>query len=83
MVNLRLLTAEIVGMFVVFSLVLFLAAGTAAWFAGWAFLVLFFGLVVALSLWLLRHNPGFVFTGSNDPISSKHSQDGKFIIVFK
>ena len=42
-VNLRLLTLEIVGMFVVFGLALFLAAGTVAWLSGWAFLVLFFG----------------------------------------
>ena len=56
-VNLRLLGVEIGGMFVVVALALFLAAGTVGWPAGWAFLVLFFGFVVALSLWLLRHNP--------------------------
>ena len=59
-VSLRLLTAQIVGMFVVFALVLFLAAGTFAWPAGWAFLALFFGSTVALSLWLLNHNPGLL-----------------------
>jgi protein-S-isoprenylcysteine O-methyltransferase Ste14 len=56
-VNLKLLTAQIVGMFVVFALALFLAAGTVAWPAGWAFLVLFFGFTVALSMWLLRNSP--------------------------
>jgi protein-S-isoprenylcysteine O-methyltransferase Ste14 len=60
MVNLKLLTVQIVGMFVVFALALFLAAGTVVWPAGWAFLVLFFGFVIALSLWLLRHNPGLL-----------------------
>ncbi len=55
--NLWLLAAQITGMALVFALVLFLAAGTAAWPAGWAFLILFFGFTVALSLWLLRHNP--------------------------
>jgi protein-S-isoprenylcysteine O-methyltransferase Ste14 len=59
-VNLRLLTVEIVGMFLVFALVLFLAAGTVAWPAGWAFLILFFGFVVALTAWLLRSNPGLL-----------------------
>jgi protein-S-isoprenylcysteine O-methyltransferase Ste14 len=59
-VNLKLLTAQIVGMFVVFALILFLAAGTAAWPAGWAFLILFFGFTIALSRWLLRHNPGLL-----------------------
>lgn len=43
-VNLPLLTAQIIGMFGVFALALFLAAGTILWPAGWAFLVLFFGL---------------------------------------
>lgn len=59
-VNLKLLTAQLVGMFVVFALALFLAAGTAAWLAGWSFLLLFFGFTVALSGWLLRHNPGLL-----------------------
>lgn len=56
-VNLWMLTAQITGMFVVFALALFLAAGTVAWAAGWAFLILFFGFTIALSLWLLRHRP--------------------------
>src|SRR5262245_48434622 len=51
------LVANVAGMAVVFALALFLPAGTIAWPAGWAFLALFFGFVVALSLWLLRHNP--------------------------
>lgn len=55
-VNLKLLTAEIVGMFVVFALALFLAVGTVLWPARWAFLVLFFGFTLALSRWLLKHN---------------------------
>jgi len=59
-VNLKLLTVQIVGMFVVFALVLFLAAGTITWLAGWAFLVLFFGFVIAITRWLLQHNPGLL-----------------------
>lgn len=59
-VNPVLLTLQIAGMFVVFALVLFLAAGTLAWLAGWAFLILFFGFVIALSGWLLRFNPGLL-----------------------
>ncbi len=58
--NLLLLTAQIAGMAAVFALALFLAAGTVAWPAGWAFMVLFFGFTVALSLWLLRYNPGLL-----------------------
>ena len=59
-VNRALLAVEIGGMFVVFALALFLAAGTAAWPAGWAFLILFFGFVGALTAWLLRNNPGLL-----------------------
>jgi protein-S-isoprenylcysteine O-methyltransferase Ste14 len=69
-VNPVLLTAQIVGMVVVFALVLFLAAGTLAWLAGWAFLLLFFGFVTALSSWLLRFNPSLLqerMTGIGKP----------------
>lgn len=59
-VNRRMLTLQIIGLFVVFAVALFWAAGTVAWLAGWAFLVLFFGFVVAISLWLLQNNPGLL-----------------------
>jgi protein-S-isoprenylcysteine O-methyltransferase Ste14 len=59
-VNLRMLTAQIAGMFVVFALILFVAAGTIAWPAGWVFLALFFGFTIALSAWLLKHRPGLL-----------------------
>ncbi len=51
------LLARIVGLIAVFCAALFLPAGTLGWPAGWAFLALFFGFVVALSFWLLRHDP--------------------------
>ena len=51
------LTTKVLGMFVAVALALFLSAGTIVWPAGWAFLALFFGFVVSLSLWLLRNNP--------------------------
>ena len=60
MVNLRRLAAQIVGMFLVFALVLFFAAGTIAWPAGWVFLLLFFSFVIALSRWLFKHNPALL-----------------------
>jgi hypothetical protein len=37
------LAARVVGLFVVFALARFLPAATIAWFAGWVFLVFFFG----------------------------------------
>ena len=56
-VNVRLLVWQTVSLFVIFALALFLPAGTIAWPAGWMFLVLFFGFTIALSRWLLLHNP--------------------------
>jgi hypothetical protein len=53
-VNLGQLVAKIAGMVAVLSLSLFLSAGTLAWPAGWAFLLLFLGFVVALSF--IRHS---------------------------
>jgi len=58
-VNLKLLAAQLVVMPAIYGLVLFLAAGTAAWPAGWIYLILFFGSTSAMSLWLLKNNPGF------------------------
>jgi len=59
-VNIGLLVAQIAGMAVAYALVLFLAAGTAAWLAGWLYLVVFFTFVVSISLWLLRRNPSLL-----------------------
>jgi len=56
-INIKVLVAQMVVLFLVFALALFLPAGTTAWLAGWCFLVLFFGFVVALTLWLFRYNP--------------------------
>lgn len=58
--TLKLLAVEIIGGFAVFALALFLAAGTVAWPAGWAFLALCFGFAAGLNLWLLQHNRGLL-----------------------
>jgi len=50
------LWARIAGMIVVFSLAIFLPAGTIQWREGWTFLILFFTFVMVFSLWLLRFN---------------------------
>jgi protein-S-isoprenylcysteine O-methyltransferase Ste14 len=57
-VTARRLAVRITLMFLVFALAIFLPAGTIKWWAGWAFLALFFSFVVALTLWLLKYNPG-------------------------
>jgi protein-S-isoprenylcysteine O-methyltransferase Ste14 len=57
-------------MFVVFALALFLAAGTVVWLSGWVFLILFLGFTIALTQWLLHHNPGLLkerMTGIGKP----------------
>lgn len=69
-VNLKLLAGQLIFLFLVFSLILFLAAGTIAWPAGWAFLILFFSFVIAITAWLYRHNPGLLterMTGQTNP----------------
>jgi len=43
-----------------FPLVLFLAAGTVAWPAGWIFLILFYSFIVVTVRLLLKHNPGLL-----------------------
>jgi len=48
------------GIFAIFALALFLPAGTLAWPAGWLFLGLFFGFYLAITAWLIRHNPGLL-----------------------
>lgn len=59
-VNLKVLAGQLVFLFLVFALSLFLSAGTFAWLAGWIFLALFFSFVFALTLWLFRYNPGLL-----------------------
>ena len=59
-INFWLLAGQIIFLFLAFALSLFIPAGTLTWFAGWAFLVLFFSFVVALTLWLYKYNPGLL-----------------------
>jgi protein-S-isoprenylcysteine O-methyltransferase Ste14 len=44
----------------VLGLLLFLAAGTVFWIYGWIFLVLLSIFGIALTMWLLRHDPGLL-----------------------
>ena len=46
--------------FLVMALLLFVPAGTTAWFAAWAYLILFFVYGAAITLWLLKKNPGLL-----------------------
>ncbi len=69
-VNIPLLVGQIAGTFLALGLTVFFPAGTLAWPAGWAFLLLFFGFVVSISAWLLRYNPELLterMTGGANP----------------
>jgi protein-S-isoprenylcysteine O-methyltransferase Ste14 len=55
--DLKMLATQVGGMFLVIGIVMFVAAGTVAWPAGWLFLILFFAFTVAIGLWLLANNP--------------------------
>jgi protein-S-isoprenylcysteine O-methyltransferase Ste14 len=57
-IHIKPLVVQSLGFFGIFALALFLPADTISWFAGWIFLVLFFGFFVAANLWLSRYNPG-------------------------
>ena len=46
--------------FLVMALALFVPADGLAWFAGWVYLILFSVCGAALTLWLLRHDPGLL-----------------------
>jgi protein-S-isoprenylcysteine O-methyltransferase Ste14 len=59
-INLLLLAGQIVFLFLVFALLLFLAAGTIAWSAAWTFLGLFFVFVIAITIWLYQSNPSLL-----------------------
>ena len=59
-VNAWLLGAQIIGMAVIFAMALFGAAGTWFWLEGWVFVILFFGFVLAVSLWLWKNDPALL-----------------------
>lgn len=59
-INMKLLVAQTIALFIVFALSLFLPAGTVTWPAAWVFLGLFCGWYIGLNIWLLKHNPGLV-----------------------
>jgi protein-S-isoprenylcysteine O-methyltransferase Ste14 len=59
-VNIKVLAAQLVGLFLVLALTLFLPAGTITWLNGWIFLALFFAFAIATHAWLFKHNPGLL-----------------------
>jgi protein-S-isoprenylcysteine O-methyltransferase Ste14 len=80
-ISVGMLVVQIVGMFAVFALALFVPAGTLSWPAGWVFLGLFFGFTIALSAWLLRHDPGLLRERMAGFQSSQKLWDKIFLLV--
>jgi protein-S-isoprenylcysteine O-methyltransferase Ste14 len=81
-VNVRLLVAEFVAMLVVTAAILFVAAGTIAWPAGWAFLGVTFVPSAVGYWWLVRRDPGLVAERMTGLDKSDHSRwDRSFVLV--
>jgi protein-S-isoprenylcysteine O-methyltransferase Ste14 len=62
-----------------FPLALFLAAGTVFWLAGWIFLILLYGFVVATVLLLSRQNPGLLEERMSIFKSDQKNKDNMFL----
>src|SRR5215469_1270842 len=81
-VNVRLLVVEFVAMLVVTAAILFVAAGTIAWPAGWAFLAVTFVPSAVAYWWLVRHDPGLVGERMTGLDKSDHRRwDRLFVLV--
>jgi len=59
-INLKLLAAQTIGLFILFALCLFVPAGTLSWAAGWIYLALFFAFFIGVNAWLYQNNPGLL-----------------------
>ena len=73
--------AGLVFLFVVFTLALFLSAGTVNWLAGWVFLVLFFSFDIAITSWLFKHNPGLLNERTAMSSSDQKAWDRFFFVL--
>jgi protein-S-isoprenylcysteine O-methyltransferase Ste14 len=82
-INVKALVGQIAAMFLVFALALFLPAGTIAWIPGWIFLIMFFGFVAAITLWLFRHDPGLLRERMTGFKSVKHTWDKVFLYLMQ
>jgi protein-S-isoprenylcysteine O-methyltransferase Ste14 len=50
------------------AVLLFGAAGTLRWLAGWAFLLLFYAGLVLMTIWLARHDPALLAERMKSPV---------------
>jgi protein-S-isoprenylcysteine O-methyltransferase Ste14 len=59
-VSIKQIALQIIVVFTIFALALFIPAGTIVWLAGWIFLTSFFGFAIFIFSWLYKHNPGLL-----------------------
>src|SRR6185312_264320 len=62
------LVAQLVALIAVFAAILFGAAGTWRWPSAWAFLALFVGVSLVLSLWLAATDPALLAERMKSPV---------------
>ena len=79
--RLRALVVQSAILFVVLGLVLFGAAGTLAWAAGWTFVVTYLVFSVVLVGWLLRHDPGLLEERMSPLRSGQPAWDRMFVVL--
>jgi len=82
-INTKALVGQIAAMFLVFALALFLPAGTIAWLPGWIFLIMFFGFVATITLWLFRHDPGLLRERMTGFKSAQYKWDEVFLYLMQ
>src|SRR3954468_1605237 len=63
----RSVILALAGEAVVFGVLLFGAAGTLSWVAGWTFLVLFFGMATWITVGVARHDPALLQARMGSP----------------
>lgn len=64
----------------VFAAVLFGSAGTLRWPGAWAFLAIFFGIVIAITHWLSRHDPALLAERMKGPVQSQQPAWDRIIL---
>jgi len=67
--------------FAVFAALLFVSAGTLLWFAGWAFIAIFFGFALAIVVWLARKEPELLQERMSSPMQSGQPLWDKVFVV--
>jgi protein-S-isoprenylcysteine O-methyltransferase Ste14 len=80
-INIRLLVVQILIVFMVYALPLFLPSGLHAWQTAWIFMVLWFGFLLFIVTWLSRKNPGLLQERMRVTTSDQKGWDKVFSIL--